>query len=218
MNRASKLAIAAVAVVAVGILGIYALDPGGVGRRTTPAPTLTSTLAPTPSGTATSAPTSTGAISLTQSFTSTTNGFSISYPAGWQVRPATEPWMTGIPFGGSLTWDNFNDGSTSHFVGVASQPLAGLGFDQWAAQYVTHADWGDTCAPGTESVTIDGTIGLLAIHCPDDDVFSAFVAAADRGYIVVGLGLPSRAHFAAILETLRLSPQIVRDTVPSPSP
>src|SRR5687767_4549250 len=54
----------------------------------TPLPTARPAVTPAPSGPA-----------LTETFTSAMHGISISYPAGWSVQAATEPWTSdALPF------------------------------------------------------------------------------------------------------------------------
>src|SRR5260221_12275950 len=65
------------------------------------------TVTPTPSGAASPAmsesdASSTAIPALTQTFTSPTMEFSVMYPAGWTVTPATKPWLPG----GSNFWDD----------------------------------------------------------------------------------------------------------------
>jgi len=213
MNSYARVAIAAVAVIAVGAVGLAVLRPGqtpGVGGGPSPSPSSvpTPSLSPSPSNRP-----------LTQSFTSTRYGFSISFPAGWVARPATEPWTFGLPGGDSLEWDYVYDGSTGDtaFLGLASQALEGKSGDEWAAELSTHADWRDSCAVSTEPVTIGGASGLLVVHCPDD-VPSAFVAVEDRGYLIVGYRLPSLEYFKEILATVQLLPGDAVDVAPSVTP
>ncbi|MEZ0241252.1 MAG: hypothetical protein ACAH65_10680, partial [Chloroflexota bacterium] len=146
------------------------------------------------------------------------NGFSISYPKGWLVLPATEPWTTAVPTGSSTTADNLNPGNNNLYVAVASQPLGGKTSDEWANDLAGDATWGDTCAPTTEPVMIDGVAGLLVIHCPDENVQSAFVAVEGRGYMFVGYALPDLTYFKTLLTTVQLQPDAVVPASPSESP
>ncbi|HYN69900.1 MAG TPA: hypothetical protein VEX41_06805 [Candidatus Eisenbacteria bacterium] len=211
MNGFARLAVAAVAAIAIGAVGLAVLRPG-VGPAS-PGPTPSAT----PSPTMTAQP-SDLLSRFTESHTSTTEGFSISYPKGWIVRPASEPWTAGIPRGDSTTADNLNPGNNNLFLAVASQPLGDKTFDQWAAELSTHTDWGDTCPPTIEPVTIDGTVGLLAIHCPDDGVQSAFVAVENRGYMFVAYRLPDLTYFKTILGTVQLHPEDAVTASPAVSP
>lgn len=212
MNNFAKLAIAAVVVIAVGALGLSVLRPGqspGVGGQATPV----SSSVPSPS----SSPAPSVSPALTETFTSAMHGISVSYPADWTVREATELWTAGVPFQGSAFADAIDSGN-NNFILVASQPLAGTSADQWAAELSLHSDWGDTCAPNPEPVTIDGTAGLLVLHCPSADVQSAVAWVEDRGYLIIGYDLPSLEYFKAVLATVKLHPEDAVDSAPSPSP
>ena len=212
MNTFAKLAIAAVVVIALGAVGLSALRPGqapGVGGQATPV------RSPVPSPSSSPGPPVSPA--LTETFTSAMHGISVSYPAGWTVREATEPWTTGVPFQGSAFADAIDSGN-NNFLLLASQGLGGKSADQWAADLSLHADWGDTCAPSPEPVTIDGTPGLLVLHCPNAEVQSAVVWVDDRGYLIIGYDLPNLEYFKAVLATVTLSPEDARDAAPSPSP
>ncbi len=216
MNSFAKVAIAAVAVVAVGTVGVIALRPGGTGNvgsapTPTPTPAPTPTLAPTP----TPAPSPT-APPLTGSFTSSIHGISLSYPAGWSTRSATEPWTTvGKPYFTDPSLDVLYDPApdANLFVGVASQPLAGKTGDQWTADFL-----GD--CPPTEPVTIDGAAG----HMSDLPCIIATVTSGGRGYFV-WLYTPDsnegfvfapydRAWFEQLLATVDLRPEDAVDAAP----
>ena len=230
MSSFAKVAIAAVAVLAVGTVGVIALRPGGTGtvgsaQSPTPAPTptptptvaatATPTLAPTTAPTPTPAPSPT-APPLTGSFTSSIHGISLSYPAGWSTRSATEPWTTvGKPYFTDPSLDVLYDPApdANLFVGVASQPLAGKTGDQWTADFL-----GD--CPPTEPVTIDGAAG----HMSDLPCIIATVTSGGRGYFV-WLYTPDsnegfvfapydRAWFEQLLATVDLRPEDAVDAAP----
>ena len=132
MNTYAKVAIAAVVVIAVGIAGLSFLrpaSPSGVGGQPTasPSPSPSPTPSPSPSASTVAPP------ALTETFTSTRHGFSISYPTGWVPRPATEPWTTGVPdffqTAGDVIYDPVLESNL--WLMVASQPLAGKSGTQW---------------------------------------------------------------------------------------
>jgi hypothetical protein len=221
MTTFAKVAIAAVAVIAVGTVGVIALRPAGTGTvgsapSPTPPPTPAPTLAPTPSPTvAPSQPPP-----LTGSFTSSIHGISLSYPAGWSTRPATEPWTTEPrPLFSDPNVDILHDPVLDDHlsVGVASQPLAGKAGDQWAADFLA----GEVCGP-TEPVTIDGAAGLLS----EGQCTIAAVASDGRGYFVWLLRsddepwldqVYDRAWFEQLLATVDLRPEDAVDSAPSSS-
>lgn len=216
MNKSAMLAVAAVVVIAVGAVGLAVLRPGQapvVGGQATPVSSSAPSSAPSPR----SSPAPSVSPALTETFTSAMYGISVSYPAGWTVRPATERWTAGLPFQGSAFADVIDSG-TNNFMLVASQPLAGQSADQWAADLSLHPDWDDTCAPSPEPVTIDGRPGLLVLHCPNAGAQSAVAWVEDRGYLIIGYDLPSLEYFKAILATVTLDPGDAINTAPSPSP
>jgi hypothetical protein len=208
MNTYARVAVAVVAVIAIGAIGVAVLRPGttpDIGGARSPSPSATPSPIPSPSPPA-----------LTESFTSAVHGFTISYPADWNVRAATEPWSAGIPF----QLDAFADvieTSGNRFLLVASQPLGGRSGEAWAEAVSSNPDWDDRCEPASEPVTIDGASGTIVTHC--DGTPTALVAAADRGYLVVLFGFDeSEAWFQEILASMRLDPESAIDASPSPSP
>ena len=109
---------------------------------------------PEPSPTPTSAPTqpvvvvtveptvvlppSTPLPDLSQRFTSTVHGYSISYPAGWTAEPATEPWPPGFGVVDIQSDPAINDHlvATKDQLVVTSQPLpVGMTFEAWLVAY-----------------------------------------------------------------------------------
>jgi hypothetical protein len=144
------------------------------------------------------------------------HGFTVSYPAGWNVRVASQPWTVGIPF----QQDPFADlieTSSNRFLVVASQPLGSRSGEAWSDAVSSNPDWGDTCELASEPVTIDGASGVIVTHC--DGTLTALVAVADRGYLVVLFGFDeSEAWFREILASMRLDPESAIDAPPSPSP
>ncbi len=225
MNSFAKVAIAAIAVVAVGTLGVIALRPGGTGivgsaptPTPAPAPTSTPTLAPTP----TPAPSPTAAPSppppLTGSFVSSIHGISLSYPAGWSTKPATEPWTTeGNPLVSEPYADILHDPVLGDhlFAGVASQPLAGKTGDQWVADFQASSG----CGPA-EPVTVDGASGSIS---EGGGCIIAALAVDGRGYFVWlsrSTDEPwldevyDRAWFEQLLATVDLRPEDAVDAAP----
>jgi hypothetical protein len=209
MNTFARFAVAAVAVIAVGAIGVAILRPGttpGIGGALSPSPSATPSPVPSPS----SPP------KLTESYTSAVHGFTISYPADWNVRAATEPWTAGIPFQQDPSGDLIET-SNNRFLLVASQPRGGRSSEAWFDAVSSNRDWDDTCEPATVPVTIDGASGLIVTHC--DGTLTALVAVADRGYLVVLFGFDeSEAWFQEILASMRLDPEGAIDGSPYPSP
>lgn len=153
---------------------------------------------------------------LSQKFTSTFNGFSVAYPAGWTATPGTAAWRTGT----LLIWgDPALDVIATDDVRlvVATQHLepgqtptawiqANCGIDTPVAE----------CAalPGAwEKVTVDGVTGYRDANgerppfqgiAPDGVIFSAEVVTGGHAYQFVMDGHVSRAMFDAFLATVKL--------------
>lgn len=215
MNSLARLAVAAVAVVAVGAVGFALMraDSTSVGAGASPLPSNFARPSPSPSPSPPPA--------LTETFSSTIHGISLSYPAGWRLRPATEPWIAGIPFQGSEFADIIHDPTDGNtFLGLASQALAGRSGEDWANEITNASDWGLDCAQilrTTETVTIDGAPGRIVVHCPGGSPF-AVAWVGDRGYLVVLYPIEDRTWFKEILATVQLQPEASVDAVASPSP
>jgi len=203
MNTYARFAVAAVAVIALGAIGVAVLRPGTT-------PDIGGALSPSPSATPSPVPNPPPA--LTESYTSAVHGFRISYPADWSVRAATEPWTTGIPFQQDAFADVMETAG-NRFLLVASQPLGARSGDAWSDAVSSDPDWGDTCEPATEPVTIDGASGMIVTHC--DGTLTALVVVADRGYLIVLFGFEeSEAWFREILASTRLDPGSAIDASP----
>jgi hypothetical protein len=222
MNSFAKWAIAAVAVIAVGAVGLAVFGPGSSpdvgGPGATPSSTPAPTAPPTPSPTPTFPPTPTyEPPALTEAFTSDIHGISISYPAGWLSQPATAPWTTTSwilfrePAGDFL----YDPSRTDHlFLELASAPLVDVTFDQWAAELLVALD-----CPSSEPVVIDGADGVLCGA-------AAAVPAGGRGYLLALYtsddnadlrAFDSQAWFEEILVTVQLLPENAIDIAPSAS-
>ena len=204
MNTYSRLAVAAVAVIAIVVVGIAVLRPGnspGVGQAVTPSPE------PSPSATSRPTPSPTSAPPLTQSFTSTLHGFSMSYPEGWTAQAATEPWTGAqVNFGEPPADTLYDPTLTDHlFLSMASQPIGDSTPDEWVAEHLFECT-------GSEPTAVDGAIGLIG--AADCNVVAA--TTAGRGYIFVlytsgdeawvGPAF-NRAWFEEVLATVQLHPE-----------
>jgi len=161
---------------------------------------------------------------LTEGFTSTQHGISLSYPEGWTARAATEPWTDrpGEPQflhpGYDVLKDPLHDGEL--FLWITSRPIGVSTPEDWVAARM--AGWGCTT---TEPIAVDGATGLIgATGCHE----LATVTTAGRGYEIglytgstgEGLADPSydRAWFEEVLATARLHPEDAVDVAPSAAP
>jgi hypothetical protein len=157
---------------------------------------------------------------LTQTFTSTLHGISMSYPEGWATQAATVPWSGGIANFREPIADNLYDPTlTDHlFLTIASQPVGDSTPDEWVAEKMTL----DECAV-TEPIAVDGATGLIGA----DDCNVAAVTTDGRGYLIVlytssdeaWLSVTyDRAWFEEVLATVQLQPEDAVDVAPSASP
>jgi hypothetical protein len=206
---------AAVIVVAVVALGLYFNNPG-VGAAPSPsaAPSPTAALTATPEPTSEPTQSPAAAPPLTQNFTSTQHGISVSYPEGWTARAATEPWTDrpGVPQFIHPGFDVLQDPVlTDHlFLHITSQPIGDSTPEDWVAASL--AAWG--CRT-TEPIAVDGATGLIGA----DNCHIVAVTTAGRGYWI-GLYTPDsgegeappadfsydRAWFEEVLATVQLRP------------
>ena len=117
-------------------------------------------------------------------FSSALHGITIDYPAGWEVRPATEPWATGEPLDfDSQAADVFFDPALGDrvYMVVASQPYDGLTEDEWRD---SHDPW--LCAPGGHgagSGTVDRAEAWF-LTCGSSTASAAIIFTDTRGYMI----------------------------------
>lgn len=226
MNTYAKLAVAVVAVIAVGLLGLTFLRPDGSGvgvaPSAVPSPTVAPTATPTPTPTPKPTPT---APPLTGQFTSDRHGYSISYPEGWSTRPATAPWTAGFVDFGHEGGDVLYDASVpAHlFLALASQPLADrtpAEFEADVWQVLVDDDPASDCATTAEPITVDGAAGVICSNV-------VLVTAGGRGYFILlytsddeaWIGeLHDDAWFRTVLATMELYPEDAVDGAASPAP
>lgn len=204
----TKLAAAAVVVLAVGGLALWQFAPTGPGGQPTPTPTPT--MQPSASPSPTPRPTATTYVPgfLGQTFTSSLYGFSLRYPDGWAAAAATTTWMEGfLPlFGDSRVDTVFDADLRDHlFVGAGSQALNGQSLDEWQGTFLAAEGCG-----AWDEIIVGGVSGFIGFTCE-----VAMVEVDGRGYIF-GLwssdddpqlrGLNTRALFLAVLATVQLQP------------
>lgn len=205
MNTYAKLAAAAVGVIAIGAVAIATLLPsnsaGLGGQAATPSPESS------PSATSRPTPVSRPAPPLTQSFTSTLHGISLSYPEGWTAQAATEPWTGAPTFFREPPADFLYDPLRADhlFLSVASRPIGDSTPDEWVAGHLYE------CAE-SERIAVDGATGLIGAS----DCNMAAVATDGRGYVIWlytsgdEAWLSStydRAWFEEVLATVQLHPE-----------
>jgi hypothetical protein len=210
MNKIVTIGLGAAAVVVALVFGAQLLNPpggiGGPGNETSATPTIQ----PSPR-------TSAGFVA----FTSRIHDISIDYPAGWQLRAATEPWT-----GGALDFDSpaadviFDPArGDARYIVLASQPGRVSQHDHQSDQSDLIED-SAVCDPqggwGGGSITVDGARAWGQTCDPGiDGAASVYVVAVttDTGrylFVLVGSDIGSRIggydNFDALLETVDLRP------------
>jgi hypothetical protein len=208
VNRIFGFGLAAAAVVVVLIVGaqfVGSPGTGGLGAGPTATPESTVTPEPSPSPPASPPP-------LTQSFTSTQHGISMSYPEGWTARAATEPLTDRpgvVPQYLDPGFDVLHDPVlTDHlFLAIASQPIGDSTPEEWVAALMT----GHGCTTA-EPIAVDGATGLIGANDCDAVAFTT----AGRGYQILLLTSDDdpvvvapydTAWFEEVLATVQLHPE-----------
>jgi hypothetical protein len=204
MNGMSRFALAAVAVVAVALGGLYLFNPAPQGGTGGPPATPSPAATPEPS----SSPSATARPALTGSYTSAIHGISISYPAGWTIEAATQAWTSGSSSECDPPCEDriVEKESDSAFLSLASQPLGGVMGEQWAATVHSDPALGGTCGPDVETISIDGAPGMIARICPDG-LLTAQTWVDGRGYFILLYRVDDVDWFKQILATVKLHPE-----------
>lgn len=215
MPSSAKLALTAVAIAAVGFVGLTFLRGPAVGPAASPSPT------PSPS------PVTPPPAPFTERFDSAVHGLSISYPAGWETRPATEPWREGAFTFGASDVDVIFDPAlqADRYIALVSEPLRGLSPERWRPNV-------DPCGPREEgegssggSKHLDGATGFAASRVRGARAAGCEYwvgATPTRGY-VIALYVGAEEHpeawgwgwFESVLNTVDLRPE---DAVDAPTP
>lgn len=221
MNTFAKFAVAAVAVIAIGFVGLSMLRPAGTGPgspSTAPSPTVDPTATPSPTAEPTPTPEPTPQptpAALTGQFTSERHGYAISVPADWSTRPAETAWTSGyVDFGqpgADLIYDPVLESDL--FLAIASQPLGERTPAEWEAEIwqmvVADEPAAAGCATDAQPVTIDGATGSICNAV-------ALVTEGGRGYWVMLYTSGDEAWindtydetwFASVLATVSLIPE-----------
>jgi hypothetical protein len=200
----------AVAALAAGCSSAATLAPSTRPDPSSAPPTVVAAASPSAVSTAPS---------LTETFTSAVHGLSVSYPAGWVTKAASEPW-TGPEWSfEDPKVDIVHDPSLDDhlFLGIGSVPLDATRADQWVADRMAAYE----CS-ATEPVTVDGASGSICV-----DGALALVSTGGRGYMILLYtsgdegwleSVYDRAWFEDILATVDLRPEDAVDTAPSASP
>ena len=209
----AKLGVTAVAIAAVGLVGLTLLRQPSVG----PAPSAS----PEPSSSPSSSHSAALPMPLTERFDSPLNAISMDYPGGWQVKPATEPWVHGALAFAAPEVDVIFDPTLQDdvYIAIVSEPLDGRRPDDWPSPSVVYPDM---CEPGSGGHgaglgTLDGAKAYFGImgcirHGFGGSKLSVVAATATRGYIVNLFVIDARRlkaiydmdWFDTVLETVEL--------------
>ena len=225
MTQTSRLLTGLVAIAIVLVGGVLILRPGantGIGGPSasapshTPAPSTTSAPSAAPSSIASGSPAAIPAV--TQSFTSTRDGYRLRYPSGWTVVPATTSWLPGTQAASppDPMLDVFTDpGDATRFV-VVSQPLQpGVTTNAWLTTYAASApSMPPACWPAParmERTTIGGSPAWIHGGISDCGFTEAIAFAAGRvyeltAYFAQGKVPIDRRLVDAILATVTFDP------------
>jgi hypothetical protein len=204
MTQMSRLlaGVAAIAILLAG--GALILRPAPNNDIGRPSPTTHSSPSTTPSPSAAGSGSAT--LALTETFTSTRHGYSVRYPAGWAVTPATKPWSE---LGKNLWGSGMNDelsSSTVRFSG-ASRPLdPSQTADQWLTAYAgggSTSSW-PTVSIGGQSgrITYDGGPAAGGSLAPGAVMYDAVIVVGRRGYNFNMDGILDRRTFEGLLSTV----------------
>ena len=172
MNGPLRLALGAVAIVAVALGGLSLF-----GRSPNVAVASPSPLAPSPASASSDSPSAVPA--LTQTFTSRWYGYSVRYPADpWGTVPATTQFdpVAWAAANGPTSWMDVIRPVTDGFLRIASARVPdGQDGETWMATY-----FGPDCSTGCEDVVIDGQPGRLSV---DPYEIEATVIVDERAYV-----------------------------------
>jgi hypothetical protein len=218
MNKILTFGLAAAAVLVIGLfVGTQLLGGAGAGIGSDPPASSEPTATPESSeGARESAP------PLSQTFTSTQHGYSISYPEGWSAQAATEPWTDStfpLEFGRPhADWLSDPIQGFNLFLTVASQPIGDTPPEDWVVEQMAS---GEGCT-SSNPTTVDRAAGLIGSEGCD----IAVVTTAGRGYWIqlytssddsAAVAPYDRTWFEEVLATIDLAPEDAVDAGPSPS-
>ncbi len=177
MPSSAKLALTAVAIAAVGFVGLTLLRGSAIGPAAYPSPTAS----PLP---VTQPP------PFTERFDSPLHGLSIGYPSGWQPRAATQPWNhDAVNFGAPDVDVIFHPTLQDDlYFAVVSERLGGKSASDWVDASLLPSV-GICTEPSSGgnggAYTVDGAAGF-AVSCGSLAAggHAVAVATATRGYII----------------------------------
>jgi hypothetical protein len=219
MNKLVPIGLGAAAVIALLFLGsqfIRSPTSNVGGPASQPPASVAPSKAP-----ASAPPSPIAAPPLTQSFTSTRNGISLSYPEGWTARAATEAWTESgysVLFDPPTLYLDFlvDPVLGDHlFLTMASQPIGDATPEEWLALQMA----GEEGCTATEPIEVGGATGLIGGEGCDH----AAVTIGGRGYAFhlnasqddpAAVAPYDRAWFEEVLATVQLHPEDAVDAAP----
>ncbi len=222
VRRARRRAARSVVVGAIGVAAAIALVFAGMSQLPEASPRIPVTVP-------TAAPRPSPAPGFS-TFSSPLHGITIDYPAGWKVRPATEPWNHGTVTFDASNVDVIFDPSLGDdvYLALASEPLGSLAGSDWGVGASLLSSAG-ICADGTGgnggSFTLDGASGWIgSCGSPSAGGHHLMVATDTRGYLIYLHVADERAlqdtydgdFFENLLKTVDLEPVATPDG-PSPT-
>jgi hypothetical protein len=167
------------------------------------------------------------------SFTSTRHGISLSFPAGWSLQPATEPWIwqPNDPGPATAAQDRAIGPGNEGFIAVSQRLPDGFTPDDWWADYLGQDTSGlpAGCFPATragyESVTVEGLPAYLHGGAAMCSFTEAIVVTGGRAYELAAhpnVDIPAgqvidRAVVDQWLATVRFDPASADDTPAAPT-
>jgi hypothetical protein len=222
----ARVAVAAVFVVAVGLIAGNVVPRLPFGSSVGAQPTPSSTADPTPSP----SPSSSDDMwidfpNLKTTFVSPTYGYSFKYLDRGGLSPATEPWdpVNAAPneAGASLIgrdvdqFDVVETGLGAMFVGASMEIADGSSIYDWIDDYISA---GGCYVPRNEqaAITIDGHSGRISDECPDKVVATVVVDGRLYLFAMLHNRADARALFDAFAATIDLRPEDI--AVPSSTP
>lgn len=162
-------------------------------------------------------------LSLAATFTSPTMGYTVKYPAGWTITPATQRW----PLRHSSFWDTPDgdrfDGRSVGFRGSSQALATGESAATWLDDYIK-----SSMPCGTqEQVAVGDHTGTVDINgCASEAdhggyggrIYDVAVVVGGRGYNFTLEGQIDRTFWVAMLATVTFTPQSANDSAPAASP
>ena len=186
--------------------------PGPTGAQPSPAQIASPSPAGMPSPTP--APSPVPIPPLTQTFRSPTMGYTVRYPAGWMVIPATKRWLSGAPDGFDAPNGDDIESTLAGFRG-GSQPLAaGQTAAQWIHAYMATQD--PNCGQFRQQIPLGRCRATLGLNgCPGEGrlggtIFDLVVVVGRRAYNFTTEGEIDRAFLMALLATITFEPASAR--------